>query len=109
MTALVIIDVQRDILAVPGAARAVVGERFAKVRERLAELIGRAHAAHRPVIFIQHDGPAGHRLETGTPGWELIPTCRDTRATSSFTRRPAIPFTTQPCRLCLRNGGSAIS
>lgn len=42
MTALVIIDVQRDILAVPGAARAVVGERFAKVRERLAELIGRA-------------------------------------------------------------------
>lgn len=73
MSALVIIDVQRDILAVPGAARAVVGERFARVRERLAELIGRARAASRPVIFIQHDGPAGHRLEIGTPGWELHP------------------------------------
>src|SRR3954451_17478684 len=24
-----------------------------------------------PIIFVQHDGPAGDRLETGTPGWDI--------------------------------------
>lgn len=26
------------------------------------------------VIFIQHDGAPGHRLEPNTPGWHLLPT-----------------------------------
>jgi nicotinamidase-related amidase len=72
-TALVVIDVQRDILAVPGAARQAVGERFAQVLRVLAGLIEKARAAGAPVIFVQHDGPEGHRLATGKPGWELHP------------------------------------
>lgn len=71
--ALVVIDVQRDILAVPGAGRPAVGERFAQVRQTLASLIGKAREAGTPVIFVQHDGPEGHRLAVGTPGWELHP------------------------------------
>jgi nicotinamidase-related amidase len=71
--ALVIIDVQRDILAVPGAKRPAVIERFDAVRRRIAGLIGRAREAGVPIIFVQHDGPPGYRLETGTPGWEICP------------------------------------
>jgi nicotinamidase-related amidase len=37
------------------------------------DLIGRARAAAVPVVFVQHDGPAGDDLETGTPGWPIHP------------------------------------
>jgi Amidases related to nicotinamidase len=69
--ALVIIDVQAGILAVPGAKRPAVLRRFDEVRARIAGLVDEARRHGVPVIFVQHDGPAGHRLETGTPGWEI--------------------------------------
>ncbi|MBZ9683872.1 isochorismatase family protein [Mesorhizobium sp. BR1-1-4] len=30
-----------------------------------------AEAAGVPVVVVQHDGDAGHRLEVGSPGWQL--------------------------------------
>lgn len=92
--ALVIIDVQKAILAGKGsmsrqpsldaALDAVVG--------RLQALQVRARMSGVPVVLIQHDGDSGHRLETGSPGWdireELAPHPGDTvvhkRAADSF-------------------------
>src|SRR5450631_2618238 len=40
---------------------------------RIATLLEKARAAQTPVIYVQHDGPAGHGLEVGTPGWQIHP------------------------------------
>jgi nicotinamidase-related amidase len=69
--ALLIIDVQTDILNVPGAKRPAVKERFDQVRGRIGGLVRDARDQKLPIIFVQHDGGHGHRLETGTPGWEI--------------------------------------
>lgn len=72
--AIVIIDVQNAILEGPtlthreetqAALHAVIG--------RIAQLIDWARQQAIPVIFVQHDGPAGHRLAVGTPGWRIRP------------------------------------
>jgi nicotinamidase-related amidase len=72
-TALLIIDVQNAIL----------GEhddpvRLAVKQTSLNDMIGRlqtlqekARAANVPVVMVQHDGPVGDRLQTGTLGWEI--------------------------------------
>jgi len=39
----------------------------------IGDLIARARAAEIPVIYIQHTGGRGHRLEPGTPGWPIHP------------------------------------
>ncbi|MGO4570463.1 cysteine hydrolase family protein [Microvirga sp. 2TAF3] len=80
--ALVIIDVQAGILNVPGAKRPAVLERFDEVRGRIARLVDEARHSDVPVVFVQHDGPPGHRLESGSPGWPL---CDD------LNRRPEDP------------------
>lgn len=69
--ALLIIDVQTGILSVPGAKRSAVMERFDEVRGRIAGLVRDARDRKLPIIFVQNDGEPGHRLETGTPGWEI--------------------------------------
>ena len=69
-TALLIIDVQQAILT--GAERqAVIDARLDEVAARLGRLKREAEAAGVPVILIQHDGGSGHRLESGTPGWQF--------------------------------------
>ncbi|HSP19698.1 MAG TPA: isochorismatase family protein, partial [Myxococcaceae bacterium] len=70
-TALLLIDMQRDILLGKGgpAALGALEETVA----RLAALVDRARRRGFPVIHVQHDGPLGHRLERGSPGWELLP------------------------------------
>ena len=78
-TALVVIDVQKGILALPDAPRAAVLERFDEVRGRIAGLVAAARRADVPIIFVQHDGPPGHRLETGTLGWAI---CEDLNGAS---------------------------
>ncbi len=71
-TALVVIDVQRGILALPNSAREQeVAQALDKTVMRIAGLIERARTASVPVIYIQHDGSPGHRLEPGTSGWPL--------------------------------------
>lgn len=73
--ALVIIDVQVAILdgkATP-ERQPTIDAGLRTVVQTLRTLQDRARAAGVPVVMIQHDGPAGHRLETGTPGWEIHP------------------------------------
>jgi len=71
-TALVVIDVQRGILAIPNLARKKeIHQALDETVGRIAGLIARARTASVPVIYIQHDGSPGHRLEPGTSGWPL--------------------------------------
>jgi nicotinamidase-related amidase len=71
-TALVVIDVQRGILAIPNLVRKKeIDQALDETVGRIAGLIARARAASVPVIYIQHDGSPGHRLEPGTSGWPL--------------------------------------
>jgi nicotinamidase-related amidase len=73
-TALLVIDVQRGILEIPNLARKKeVDQALDETVGRIARLIARARTARVPVIYIQHDGSPGHRLEPGAPGWPLRP------------------------------------
>ncbi|MBY6262152.1 cysteine hydrolase [Azospirillum sp. 412522] len=75
MLGLVIIDVQNAIVAGCGTP-----ERQPQIDRALDETVGRlqavkerARAAGLPVILVQHDGSAGHRLAIGTEGWAIRP------------------------------------
>lgn len=71
-TALLVIDVQRGILAIPNLARKKeIEQAFDETVARIAGLIERARTASVPVIYVQHDGGRGHRLEPETSGWPL--------------------------------------
>lgn len=63
--ALLIIDVQ------VGLVKLIPTEIQAGVLSRIETLLSRARASGTPVIYIQHDGPKGHPLETHTKGWEI--------------------------------------
>jgi nicotinamidase-related amidase len=72
--ALVIIDVQIGILArVDGERGAVLRRALDGTVTRIAGLLDRARHDGIPVIHVQHDGPAGHRLAVGSDGWRLRP------------------------------------
>lgn len=72
-TALLIIDLQQAIL--DGMAdperQLVIDAKLSEVAERLGELKRDAEAAGVPVVLVQHDGDAGHRLEVATAGWQF--------------------------------------
>lgn len=61
-TALVVIDVQNDVVAGSFARDSVVGN--------IATLVERARAAGTPVIWVQH---ADDGLVAGTEGWQYVP------------------------------------
>ncbi|MHA7306612.1 isochorismatase family protein [Arthrobacter sp. TMN-49] len=61
-TALLIIDLQKDVLAPCFDVSGVLA--------RTAVLIGRARAAQLPVIFVQHEEP---EMPRHSSGWELEP------------------------------------
>jgi nicotinamidase-related amidase len=72
--AIVIIDVQNAILTIPDMARpAETHGTLDAVVARIATLIRCARNGGIPVLFVQHDGPTNHRLERGSPGWQLRP------------------------------------
>lgn len=72
--AMVIIDVQNAILGPADTPRRVKNHTaLDEVVARIATLISRARNLGIPVLFVRHDGPSGHRLEAGTPGWEIRP------------------------------------
>jgi nicotinamidase-related amidase len=71
-TTLLVIDVQRGILAIPGLARKrEIDQALDETVARIAGLVERARAASVRVIYIQHDGSSGHRLEPQSSGWPL--------------------------------------
>jgi nicotinamidase-related amidase len=65
-TALVIIDVQKGLFD-------EAYEEDREVLEHIHELIARARAAGSPVVYVQHNGWAGHPLEPGAPGFPIHP------------------------------------
>lgn len=73
--ALLIIDVQNAILQGKGTPerQPVLEAELEETVVRLRGLQDKARAAGIPVVVVQHDGPAGHRLEVGTAGWEVRP------------------------------------
>lgn len=72
--AVIVIDVQNGILNIPGIAREVETQAALDlVVGRIATLIQRARSRDIPVVFVQHDGETGHRLERGSFGWQIRP------------------------------------
>ena len=67
-TALLVLDAQVNMFA---DAPAVYDG--GALLDRLRGLIGRAHAAPVPVIYLQNCGASGEPDEPGAPGWELHP------------------------------------
>jgi nicotinamidase-related amidase len=63
-TALMLIDVQRGL--VEGFE-----EDWAGVLEKIVELVESARRAQIPVVYVQHDGGAGHPLEVDSGGWQM--------------------------------------
>jgi nicotinamidase-related amidase len=68
--ALLIIDIQ------VGLVELIPGEIRTRVLSRIETLLSKARATGTPVIYIQHDGPKGHPLETHTKGWEVHPSIK---------------------------------
>lgn len=66
-TALLVIDVQVGIIDGFHAYRA------REVLEQINKLLAKARASKTPIIYVQHDGEAGHPLEVGTEGWQIHP------------------------------------
>jgi nicotinamidase-related amidase len=66
-SALLVIDVQVGII---DGLRAYKGH---EVMTRISGLLTDARAAGVPVLYVQHDGEAGHPLEIGTLGWQIHP------------------------------------
>jgi nicotinamidase-related amidase len=66
-TALLIVDMQIGLVAPMSA------EIRDSVLPKIKTLLTEARASGIPVIYIQHDGAEGHRLETQTEGWEIYP------------------------------------
>lgn len=72
--ALVLIDMQRDIIRdAGGESQAVADAHLAAVAARLQALLGRARAQDIPVLHVQHCEGPGEPLEKGSPGWEILP------------------------------------
>ncbi len=61
-TALVVIDVQNDVVAEAHARDAVVG--------RIRSLVDRAREEQVPVVWVQHSDEG---LEHGSDGWRIVP------------------------------------
>jgi nicotinamidase-related amidase len=73
-TAILVVDVQQGILALPNLVRRRETDRaLDEMVERVAGLIHTARTASVPVIYVQHDGGPGHRLEPHTSGWPIRP------------------------------------
>ncbi len=69
-TALLIVDVQKEVVDWSRPTSAGSDE----VLARINELLAKARSNGTPVIYIQHDGQEeGHRLTPGLPGWEIHP------------------------------------
>jgi streptothricin hydrolase len=65
--ALMLIDVQRNMLEPPTPVPSAVS-----TREALQELLLRARQAGALVIHVQNDGPPGEPDEPDTAGWQLV-------------------------------------
>lgn len=80
-TALVLIDVQKGVFDGRGGAnQAIADARMEALCSRLARLAIGVLDQGSPVILVRHDGPVGHTLEAGSPGWNFHPALPDAGA-----------------------------
>jgi nicotinamidase-related amidase len=84
--ALLIIDIQ------VGLVKLIPFEIRAGVLSRIEVLLSRARASGTPVIYIQHDGPKGHPLETHTKGWEIHPSIKPLENESVVRKKESDSF-----------------
>lgn len=71
--AIVLIDLQKAIVrGVGGDRQAEADANLDRVLGRLKTLLKAARDADLPIIHIQHCGPKGFRVETGSEGWEIL-------------------------------------
>ena len=66
-SAMLVIDVQ------VGVIEGFHAYRGREVLDQVNNLLSKARASNTPVIYVQHDGEAGHPLEVGTEGWQIHP------------------------------------
>ena len=72
-TALLVIDVQNDIVAGMGTPerQPAIDRALDEIVMRLRGLQAKARQPGHPVAPVQHDGGPGDELEEGTAGWEI--------------------------------------
>ncbi|APO66030.1 isochorismatase-like protein [Rhizobium gallicum] len=72
-TGLLLIDVQNAILKglASTARQPLIDKTLDETVARLAEVLQKARAVNAPVVIVQHDGHASHRLAEGSEGWQL--------------------------------------
>src|SRR5262245_47488711 len=63
--ALLVIDVQNGIVQYPGM------HDVPSFLDRIHHLQEQARNAGVPLLIVQHDGPEGHPVQTGTEGWQI--------------------------------------
>jgi len=59
---------------------------------KIKTLLTKARASGIPVIYIQHDGPKGHPLETHTKGWEIYPSLKPADGEHVIRKRESDSF-----------------
>lgn len=84
--ALLVIDVQEGIVRGPGIHDA---DGIMKKIRSLQELARKAGA---PVLFMQHDGPKGHRVEKGTDGWKIHPAVKPAEGETVLNKEASDSF-----------------
>jgi nicotinamidase-related amidase len=67
VTALLLVDAQRNMLEPPSPVPGADG-----IRAALQMLLDRAREDNALVVHVQNEGAAGDPDEPGTPGWELV-------------------------------------
>jgi nicotinamidase-related amidase len=97
--ALLIIDVQ------VGLVELIPAEIRSSVLSRIKTLLSRARAAGLPVIYIQHEGPKGHPLETHTKGWEIHPSIKPLGSEAVVRKRESDSFFETPLQEELKKRG----
>jgi nicotinamidase-related amidase len=81
-----IVDVQIGLVELMSA------EVRGSVLPKIKALLTKARASGIPVIFIQHEGAAGHPLETHTKGWEIDPSIKPLDSESIVRKRESDSF-----------------
>ncbi len=100
-TALLVIDVQLGILGGPPAV-----QQPEQLLQHIEALLTAARAARAPVVFVQHDGPEGHRAAVGAPGWPLHPSLDVREGEAVVHKRECDAFYETELEAVLRGAGA---
>ncbi|MEI7546975.1 MAG: isochorismatase family protein [Actinomycetota bacterium] len=98
-TALLVVDVQNDVVANAHDRDAVIAN--------IASLVEKAHVEHAPVVWVQH---SSDELPTGSPGWQFVPELAQADAEPVVHKRHGDSFedTTLEAELAQRGVGRVI-